>query len=153
MGALPRARRARKRFYPAPKVLLGGFLHKPLALPRGASRLLPSGLAESKQGGDELKIGDAETDGRAVEAIVDCFYSGQLSLSSSTVSSVIRTADLLRVDAVEKEACDFFVESLEVSTACEALAFAAAHSGGGEHARGLHGRCAAYRLQRSGAFG
>ena len=114
--------------------------------------LLPSGLAESKQGGDELKIGDAETDGRAVEAIVDCFYSGQLSLSS-TVSSVIRTADLLRVDAVEKEACDFFVESLEVSTACEALAFAAAHSGGGEHARGLHGRCAAYRLQRSGAFG
>lgn len=69
------------------------------------------------------------------------------------MSSVIRTADLLRVDAVEKEACDFFVESLEVSTACEALAFAAAHSGGGEHARGLHGRCAAYRLQRSGAFG
>jgi hypothetical protein len=106
--------------------------------------LLTSGLAESKAGGDELKIGDENTDGRAVEVIVDCFYSGELSLSSSTVSSVIRTADLFRVDAVEKAACDFFVESLEVSTACEALAFAAAHSVGGEHARGLHERCAGY---------
>jgi hypothetical protein len=106
--------------------------------------LLTSGLAESKEGGDELKIGDEDTDGRAVEAIVDCFYSGHLSLSSSTVSSVIRMADLFRVDAVEKAACDFFVESLEVSTACEALAFAAAHSVGGEHARGLEERCVGY---------
>jgi hypothetical protein len=106
--------------------------------------LLTSGLAESEAGGDELKIGDEDTDGRAVEAIVDCFYSGQLSLSSSTVSSVIRTADLFRVGAVEKPACDFFVESLEVSTACEALAFAAAHSVGGEHARGLEERCVGY---------
>jgi hypothetical protein len=106
--------------------------------------LLTSGLAESKQGGDELKIGDEDTDGRAVEVIVDCFYSGQLSLSSSTVSSVIRTADLFRVDAVEKAACDFFVESLEVSTACEALAFAAAHAVCGEHARGLEKRCVGY---------
>jgi cyclin A len=45
---------------------------------------------------------------------------------------------------VEKPACDFFVESLEVSTACEALAFAAAHSVGGEHARGLEERCVGY---------
>ena len=66
--------------------------------------LLTSGLAESKQGGDTLKIGDDSTDGRAVEAIVDCFYSGQLSLSRSSVSSVIRTANLLGVDAVEKAA-------------------------------------------------
>ena len=29
MGALPRVRRARKRFYPAPKVLLGGFIECP----------------------------------------------------------------------------------------------------------------------------
>eukprot|EP01046_Picozoa_sp_COSAG06_P020942 COSAG06_NODE_1554_length_9117_cov_3.864050_3_plen_507_part_00 len=106
--------------------------------------LLTSGLAESKQGGDTLKIGDEDTDGRAVEAIVDCFYSGLLSLSSSTVSSVIRTANLLAVDAVEKAACDFFVESIEPSTACEALAFAAAHTACGEHARGLHAQCAEY---------
>jgi hypothetical protein len=106
--------------------------------------LLTSGLAESKQGGDTLKIGDEDTDGRAVEVIVDCFYSGLLSLSSSTVSSVIRTANLLAVDAVEKAACDFFVESIEPSTACEALAFAAAHTACGEHARGLHAQCAKY---------
>jgi hypothetical protein len=106
--------------------------------------LLTSGLAESKQGGDTLKIGDDSTDGRAVEAIVDCFYSGQLSLSRSTVSSVIRTANLLAVGAVEKVACDFFVESIEPSTACEALGFAAAHSECGEHARGLHERCVEY---------
>eukprot|EP01046_Picozoa_sp_COSAG06_P042347 COSAG06_NODE_5383_length_3512_cov_5.006739_3_plen_281_part_01 len=109
--------------------------------------LLTSGLAESKQGGDTLKIGDDSTDGRAVEAIVDCFYSGQLSLSSSTVSSVIRTANLLAVDTVEKAACDFFVESIEPSTACEALGFAAAHSECGEHARGLHERCVEYVVE------
>jgi hypothetical protein len=109
--------------------------------------LLTSGLAESKQGGDTLKIGDDTTDGRAVEAIVDCFYSGKLSLSRSTVSSVIRTANLLGVGAVEKAACDFFVESIEPSTACEALAFAAAHSACGEHARGLHERCVGYVVE------
>jgi hypothetical protein len=83
--------------------------------------LLTSGLAESKQGGDEMKIGDEHTDGRAVEAIVDCFYSGELSISRGTASSMIRTANLLGVDAVEKAACDFFVESIEPSTACEAV--------------------------------
>jgi hypothetical protein len=106
--------------------------------------LLTSGLAESKEGGDTLKIGDEDTDGRAVEAIVDCFYSGQLTLSCVTVSSVIRTANLLGVDAVEKAACDFFVERIEPSTACEALAFAAAHAECGEHARGLHAQCVEY---------
>jgi hypothetical protein len=106
--------------------------------------LLTSGLAESKQGGDTLKVGDSDTDGRAVEVIVDCFYSGLLLLSRSMVSSVIRTANLLAVDAVEKAACDFFVESIEPSTACEALAFAAAHIECGEHARGLHAQCVGY---------
>jgi hypothetical protein len=109
--------------------------------------LLTSGLAESTAGGDTLKVGDDSTDGRAVEVIADCFYSGQLSLSRSTVSSVIRTANLLGVGAVEKAACDFFVEALEPSTACEALAFAAAHSECGEHARGLHERCVGYAVE------
>jgi hypothetical protein len=109
--------------------------------------LLTSGLAESKAGGDELKIGDDDTDGHAVEAIVDCFYSGELSLSLGTVSSVIRTANLFGVGAVEKAACDFFVEALEVSTACEALAFAATHTACGEHARGLHERCVIYTVE------
>jgi hypothetical protein len=110
--------------------------------------LLTSGLAESKQqSGDEMKVGDADTDGRAVEAIVDCFYCGQLSLSPGTVSSVIRTANLLAVGVVEKAACDFFVEALEPATACEALGFAAAHSACGEHARGLHERCVRYVVE------
>jgi hypothetical protein len=109
--------------------------------------LLTSGLAESKQGGDTLKVGDEDTDGRAVEAIVDCFYSGELSLSCDTVSSVIRTANLLGVGAVEKAACDFFVESIEPSTACEALAFATARSACGEHARGLRERCVSYVVE------
>jgi hypothetical protein len=108
--------------------------------------LLTSGLAESREGGAELKIGDDSTDGRAVEAIVDCFYCGQLSLSRATVGSVIRTANLFGVSAVEKAACDFFVEALEPSTACEALAFAAAHSECGEHARELRERCVEYTV-------
>ena len=53
---------------------------------------------------------------------MDCFYSGQLSLSRSIVSSVIRTANLLGVDAVEKAAYDYFVEALEPSSACKAAA-------------------------------
>jgi hypothetical protein len=63
------------------------------------------------------------------------------------VSSVIRTANLLGVDAVEKAACDFFVEALEPCTAAEALAFAAAHTACGEHARGLHERCVSYMVE------
>eukprot|EP01043_Picozoa_sp_COSAG02_P012438 COSAG02_NODE_479_length_21477_cov_49.737674_12_plen_223_part_00 len=106
--------------------------------------LLTSGLAESREGGDTLEIGGDTMDGHAVETIVDCFYSGQLLLSRGTVSSVISTANLFRVDAVEKAACDFFVEALEPSTGCEALAFAAAHSVGGDHARGLHAQCVDY---------
>ncbi len=54
--------------------------------------LLTCGLAESNQ--DELTLGDGNTDidGRAVEAIVDCMYSGQLLLSRSTVTGIIRTS-------------------------------------------------------------
>ena len=106
--------------------------------------MLTSGLAESKQGGDELKIGDADADGHAVSAIVDCMYAGRLSLSLGTVCGVIRTANLFGMDAVEKAACDFFVDALEPSTACEALAFSASRTACGEQAVALHMRCANY---------
>ena len=122
---------------PAHKVVLAS--HSPYL-----NGLLTSGLAESKQGGDELKIGDADTDGRAVEALVDCMYSGQLSVSLGSVSSVICTANLFGVDAAEKAACDFFVDALEPSTACEALAFAASRAAGGEQAVALRERCVEY---------
>ena len=57
------------RKIPAHKIVLVG-------LSPYVEGLLTSGLAESQQGCDTLRIGDEDTDGRAVEAIVDCFYSG-----------------------------------------------------------------------------
>jgi hypothetical protein len=83
-------------------------------------------------------------DGPAVQAIVDSFYSGKLSLSCTTVSSVIVTANQLAVDAAEKAACDFLVESLETSTACEALEFADFHRTCGVHASRLLVQCREY---------
>ena len=111
--------------------------------------LLTSGLAESSaQAGHETTVGDESTDGRAVEAIVDLMYSGQLALSASTVGSVIRTANLLQVGAAEKAACDFFVESLEPSTASDALSFAASFAECGAHARELYARCVGYAVDQ-----
>jgi hypothetical protein len=71
--------------------------------------LLTSGLAESVSQSDELTMPN-ETDGRAMECIVDLMYSGQLSLSVSTVSFAIRTANVLGVTAAEKAACKFLVQ-------------------------------------------
>ena len=108
--------------------------------------LLTCGLAESTQTGHEMAVGDESTNGRAVEAIVDLMYTGKLSLSASTVGSVIRTANLLQVGAAEKAACDFFVESLEPSTASDALSFAASFAECGAHARELQERCMGYAV-------
>jgi hypothetical protein len=105
--------------------------------------LLTSGLVESHHhGGQDLRIG--EVDGRAVEAIVECMYSGELSLSRATVSNVIHAANLFDVASIEAAACDFFVDSLDPSTAHEALSFAAAHATRGSHAHELHKRCLEY---------
>ena len=109
--------------------------------------LLTSGLAESTETGHEMAVGDESTDGRAVEAIVDLMYSGKLSLSASTVSRVIYTANLLQVGAAEKVACDYFVKSLEPNTACEALAFAKLFVECGAHAVQLEERCVAYVVE------
>ena len=109
--------------------------------------LLTSGLAESAQAGDEVRVGDAGTDGRAVEAIVDCFYSGKLALSSSSVTAVIGAANMLQVGAIEKAANAFFVEKLEPASAAEALGFAAQRIECGEAARELHEMCNKYALE------
>jgi len=110
--------------------------------------LLTSGLAESAtvagKDCDVVTISDENADGGAVEAIVDCMYSGTIALCGSTVSGVIRTANLLQVGAVEKAACDFFAAVLEPETASDALCFAAHFSECGEHARVLHERCLDY---------
>ena len=108
--------------------------------------LLTSGLAESAQDGDEVRVGDAGTDGRAVEAIVDCFYSGELALSAGSVTAVIGAANMLQVGAIEKAANAFFVEKLEPASAAEALGFAAQRVECGEAARELHEKCTEYVL-------
>ena len=70
----------------------------------------------------ELVISDlTEGDGAAVGAIIDLMYTGTLSLSSSSVCSVIRIANLLGVEAAEKAACDHFFGGVEIGTVCSAL--------------------------------
>ena len=109
--------------------------------------LLTSGLAESTQCGQEVKLADAEIDGCAVEVIVDCMYSGELALSGDTVCSVISTASLFGVEAVEQAACEFFIESLAPCWACAALQFAARYAEAGGPARHLHKRCVDYMIK------
>jgi hypothetical protein len=109
--------------------------------------LLTSGLAESAQAGDEVRVGDASTDGSAVEAIVDCFYSGKLALSTASVTAVIVAANMLQVGAIEKAANEFFVEKLEPASAAQALGFSAQRVECGEAARELHGKCTEYVLE------
>eukprot|EP01043_Picozoa_sp_COSAG02_P058563 COSAG02_NODE_7309_length_3072_cov_1.527413_3_plen_488_part_00 len=101
--------------------------------------LLTSGLAESAAQSQELTL--EHMDGAAVEAVVDCMYSGKLSLSSRTATAVVTAANLLQVGAVEKAAGEFFLSKLEPTTAADALAFAAERSACGEHAKALHDKC------------
>ena len=128
------------RMIPAHKVVLVG-------LSPYLDGLLTSGLSEPTETGREMAVGDESTDGQAVEAIVDLMYSGRLALSGSTVGIVIRTANLLQVGAVEKVACDFFVKSLEPSTACDARSFAASFAERGAHTRELHARFVGYAVE------
>ena len=111
--------------------------------------LLTSGLAESATQSQELTLEDM--DGRAVEAVVDCMYSGKLALSSHTVTAVIRVANILQVGAAEKAAAEFFASRLEPSTAADALGFAAERAECGEHAKALHESCMQYAVEHFAA--
>ena len=111
--------------------------------------LLTSGLAESATQSQELTLEDM--DGRAVEAVVDCMYSGKLALSSHTVTAVIRVANILQVGAAEKAAAEFFASKLEPSTAADALGFAAERAECGEHAKALHESCMQYAAEHFAA--
>ena len=114
-----------------------------LSLSPYLNALFLSGFLESGADKGDVVVGDEHTDGSAVEAIVDCFYSGRLALSRGTVCSMIHTANMLQVSAIERAACDFFVENVEPETASEALAFAAALKECGAHGRMLYSRCLA----------
>eukprot|EP01043_Picozoa_sp_COSAG02_P075846 COSAG02_NODE_15828_length_1138_cov_1.443696_1_plen_311_part_10 len=102
--------------------------------------LFTSGLAESAQ--DRVELTD--TDSAAVEAIVDCFYSGQVSLTPASVCATIRTAHTLHVGAVEKAAGEFFVSRLEPATVVPALAGFTSEFVASTTGRELHRRCVEY---------
>ena len=114
--------------------------------------LLTSGLAESAAQSEELTLQDMDGCGRAVEAVVNCMYSGKLSLSIYTVTSLIRVANILQVGPVEKAAGEFFVSRLEPSTAADALRFAAERVECGEHAAALHDKCVEYAIEHFAAL-
>ena len=111
--------------------------------------LLTSGLAESVAQRQELTLEDM--DGRAVEAVVDCMYSGKLALSPHTVTAVIRVANLLQIGAVEQVAGEFFVSRLEPSAAADALGFAAGRVECGQHAKKLLEKCTEYAIEHFAA--
>ena len=105
--------------------------------------LFTSGLAESTAS-SETPIVLQGVDGAAVAAIVDCMYTGELSLLGATAYSVIHAANMLQVGSCEKAACAFFVERLEPSTALDALDFAIQMAAGGAHGHELKQRILAY---------
>jgi hypothetical protein len=58
----------------------------------------------------------------AVEAVVDCAYTGSVVLAGSTVVAIIQAANLLQVEAVERAAVDFLVERLDAGNVLSAMA-------------------------------
>lgn len=105
--------------------------------------LFTSGLAESTAS-SETPIVLQGVDGAAVAAIVDCMYTGELSLLGATAYAVIQAANMLQVGSCEKAACAFFVERLEPSTALDALDFAIQMAAGGAHGHELKQQILAY---------
>eukprot|EP01045_Picozoa_sp_COSAG04_P004761 COSAG04_NODE_211_length_20110_cov_36.740356_18_plen_335_part_00 len=80
-------------------------------------------MAESKVGAEVVL---EEIDPLALCAVIRSFYSarGDVALSPSTVTHVIRTASRLQCLAVEKTSVNFFCSCLEPDTAAAALCFA-----------------------------
>ena len=106
-----------------------------------------TGESSAHGGGyQEVKMGKEETDFHSVEMIVACLYSGELPLSLLNVCSVIHTANLLKLSAIGKAACDFLINLLEPSIVCKMLRYAAVHAGCGDHVCDLYTRCADYLI-------
>jgi hypothetical protein len=77
-----------------------------------------SGMAESKS--KEVEVGDVSF--AALKAIVDFTYTGNVELSGSSVVAIIKAANLLQVDAVERAAVQFLVERLDAGNVLSAMA-------------------------------
>ena len=102
--------------------------------------LFTSGLSESKL--DEVEINDV--DGAALAAVVGCFYTGTVSVSVATAGSVIRTANMLQVGAIEVAVNDFFVKNLQPGTAFKELAGFATEMAVGPSGCALQQKCLQY---------
>ena len=102
--------------------------------------LFTSGLSESKL--DEVEINDV--DGAALAAVVGCFYTGTVSVSVATAGSVIRTANMLQVGAIEVAVIDFFVKNLQPGTAFKELAGFATEMAVGPSGCALQQKCLQY---------
>ena len=102
--------------------------------------LFTSGLSESKL--DEVEIKDV--DGAALAAVVGCFYTGTVSVSVATAGSVIRTANMLQVGAIEVAVIDFFVKNLQPGTAFKELAGFATEMAVGPSGCALQQKCLQY---------
>ena len=142
----PRTIEAHKLVLVAHSAFLKGLLTGGLAESAAAA----DGLVRVKQelggSGGEVVLGD-DLDGDVVAAIVDCFYSGQIAMSTANVCAFIVHANRLQVGEIEKAACKFFVENLEPETVVDALGFAAGLSESGVHGRELHTSCLNYALK------
>ncbi len=103
--------------------------------------LLTSGFAESVAEVDELTV---QGDSGAIEAIVDCMYTGKLVLSPASVRAVIGVANMLGVGTAELAACQYFVRQLSTHTLVDALGFAAQLVESGAHGRWLYQQCLVY---------
>jgi hypothetical protein len=105
--------------------------------------LLTSSFAESESSIDNPVVLQG-VNGRAVAAIVDCFYTGQISLQGATACAVIHAANFLNVSPIEAAACAFFVSRLEPAIAQEALAFSKQIPVGGANAQKFRSKCETY---------
>ena len=109
-------------------------------------KLFTSGLAESQQGSlAEVELTDVVTE--PLSTLVDSMYTGRLALSPSNVSAVLRTANMLSMDAAEQAAGDFLVEHLEPQTAIASLAFAEQHVAAGARFRTLRSQVLSFLLE------
>jgi hypothetical protein len=75
--------------------------------------MFTGGLSESSQ--DEVELRDV--DGGALAIVVSCFYTGRIDATSANVCGLIRTANLMQVNAIELAAAGYFVKQLQPNTA------------------------------------
>ena len=92
--------------YLNPVCLIWGPVHKPLILK--IIFLSTGGLSESRQSTVTLQ----ELDERAVETIVEFFYSGEIEISENNVQDLLPVTCILQVQSVQEACCEFLKRQL-----------------------------------------